>query len=57
MITRRDIVEMINSAETQTINLDDIIFDQRRYSRVNGIDHGAVEDYSHNIVGIPPILN
>ena len=56
MITRKEIDEKISNSEVQTIGVHLIQFDEEKYSRTNGIDWGAVTDYSKNIINMPPII-
>lgn len=56
MIKRADLVELISNAEIKTLDIKSIIFDKSLYSRTGGIDRNAVEDYSKNIITMPPIV-
>ena len=56
MITREELVKRIVQSEVHVLNIDSIIFDKSLYSRTNGIDRNAVEDYSQNIATMPPIV-
>lgn len=56
MITRNKLVDMISNAEVVSVKIDTIQFDKSLYSRVGGIDRNAVEDYSKNIITMPPIV-
>ncbi len=56
MITREELIKRISESEEEVLNINDIIFDASLYSRTGGIDRNAVEDYSQNIITMPPII-
>lgn len=56
MITRNKLMDIISSAEVKPVKISEIIFDKNLYSRTGGIDRNAVEDYSKNIITMPPIV-
>lgn len=56
MITRNKLMDIISSAEIKQLDISEIIFDKNLYSRTGGIDRNAVEDYSKNIITMPPIV-
>lgn len=56
MITRKELMKRVNESEVQVFSIDEIVFDKLAYSRTNGIDRSAVEDYSQNIATMPPIV-
>ena len=56
MLTKQDLFERIENAETKLVDVADIVFDKAKYSRKAGIDNNAVIDYSQNIIGMPPIV-
>ena len=56
MITRNKLMDIISNAEVKPVNISEIIFDKSLYSRTGGIDRNAVEDYSKNIITMPPIV-
>ena len=49
-------MDIISSAEVKPVKISEIIFDKNLYSRTGGIDRNAVEDYSKNIITMPPIV-
>jgi hypothetical protein len=56
MIKRIELDDLISLSEVQAISIDDIVYDKSTYSRTGGIDRNAVEDYSKNIITMPPIV-
>ena len=56
MINRNKLIEAINTAEVETLEIEKLVFDKNSYSRTGGIDRNAVEDYSRNIASMPPIV-
>ncbi len=56
MITREELIKRISESEEEVLNINDVIFDASLYSRTGGIDRNAVEDYSQNIITMPPII-
>ncbi len=56
MVKREELIKRISESEIQVLDIDDIIFDKSLYSRTDGIDRNAVEDYSQNIITMPPIV-
>jgi len=56
VITRKELMKLVNESEVQVFSIDEIVFDKLAYSRTNGIDRSAVEDYSQNIATMPPII-
>ena len=56
MIDRVELIELINNAEIKQLEIKNVNFDKKCYSRTNGIDRNAVEDYSKNIITMPPIV-
>ncbi len=56
MITREELVKRISESKEEVLDIENIIFDGSLYSRTGGIDRNAVEDYSQNIIAMPPII-
>ena len=56
MITKEEVCSMVGQSEVQVLSIDEIIFDDKLYSRGKGIDQGAVIDYSKNIKSMPAII-
>ncbi len=56
MVKREELVKLISESDIQVLDIDDIIFDKSLYSRTNGLDRNAIEDYSQNIITMPPII-
>ena len=56
MITKNKLHELIINANEKIVDINNIIFNKKFYSRVNGIDQSAVIDYSKDIINIPFIL-
>jgi len=56
MVKREELIKCISESDIQVLNIDDIIFDKSLYSRTNGLDRNAIEDYSQNIITMPPII-
>lgn len=56
MITKNKLHELIINADEKLVDINNIIFNKKFYSRVNGIDQSAVIDYSKDIINIPFIL-
>ncbi len=56
MIKRNELIDAINNAEVEVLDIKEIVFDKNSYSRTGGIDRAAVEDYSRNILSMPPIV-
>jgi len=56
VVKREELIKRISESEIQVLDIDDIIFDKSLYSRTDGIDRNAVEDYSQNIITMPPIV-
>ncbi len=56
MVKREELIKLISESDVQVLDIDDIIFDKSLYSRTNGLDRNAVEDYSQNIITMPPIV-
>jgi len=56
MITREELIKRISESEEQILDVKNVIFDESLYSRTGGIDRNAVEDYSQNIITMPPII-
>ena len=56
MITREELIKRISESSEEILGIDSIIFDKSKYSRTGGIDRNAVEDYSQNIITMPPII-
>jgi len=50
-----EVQEMIETAPIIEVPIEKLIFDNKRYSRQK-VDDGAVEDYSHNLLTMPPII-
>lgn len=56
MITRELLEEKINNANEEIIELKSLVFDPKKFSRVDGIDQRAVDDYSKNVISIPALI-
>ncbi len=56
MVKREELIERISESDVQVLDINDIVFDKSLYSRTNGLDRNAIEDYSQNIVTMPPIV-
>ncbi len=55
VFTLAEVQEMIEKAPMVEIPIEKLLFDSKRYSRQK-VDDGAVEDYSHNLLTMPPII-
>jgi len=55
VFTLAEVQKMIEKAPIIEVPIEKLIFDNKRYSRQK-VDDGAVEDYSHNLLTMPPII-
>ena len=56
MITKNELLTLIENATVIDIPLETIIFDSKLYSRKDGIDKLAVNDYATKLTSMPPIV-